>query len=625
MSVIITQVSNTQTFGTWLARTNQIAAVLSANAVTTDNTVVGGFTSGNGTVIGHFGSNTLFAMDEFRGGNVAVSNTLSVTSNTIFKYNTDELVSITSNTSNSNVSINVVTVDVSVSDMNVDAEYLNVNTFYEVNINTVSFTANATSSTLNFVNTSINGSNLIINTTNTTINSNTVINNRLNVSNAVVFANTLSVTNATTLSNTLNVVGAANLQSTANVGGTLGVTGATTLASTLSVTGAANVLSTFGMGGAANALSTFGVSGAANALSTFGVSGAANAMSTFGVTGATTLLSTLNVVGAANLQSSANVAGTLGVNGAVTIANTLNVSNAAVFSNTISVVGAANLQSTVGIGGNANVAGTLRVAGDLNVTGTLTYNGSAVASVIPNANVTYDLGNTTFYWNNSYIGRGTFSNGINVTAGSNSVFNANLLFIDTSNSRVGIGNSTPAQKLVVAGTIESTTGGIKFPDANTQTKAFQAVGSDTQIQFNTANVLTGSAALTFNTSGNNLTVANTLIVGGTTINSIAYTTSVSFSFSGTAEVAVDSFPVATYRSAEYLVQFSDSTNTRYQVSKILVVHDDTTSSFTEYGAISTGPIMGTFRTSISTGNVTFLCTPLTATTSVKIFRTNLTV
>jgi hypothetical protein len=39
------------------------------------------------------------------------------------------------------------------------------------------------------------------------------------------------------------------------------------------------------------------------------------------------------------------------------------------------------------------------------------------------------------------------------------------------NGKVGIGTATPNNKLSVAGVIESTTGGIKFPDGTTQTSA----------------------------------------------------------------------------------------------------------------------------------------------------------
>ena len=58
MSVTISPVANNQSFGTWLGRTNQLTTIMSTNVVSTDNTVSGGITSGNGTVNGYFGSNT---------------------------------------------------------------------------------------------------------------------------------------------------------------------------------------------------------------------------------------------------------------------------------------------------------------------------------------------------------------------------------------------------------------------------------------------------------------------------------------------------------------------------------------------------------------------------------------
>lgn len=44
-------------------------------------------------------------------------------------------------------------------------------------------------------------------------------------------------------------------------------------------------------------------------------------------------------------------------------------------------------------------------------------------------------------------------------------------YLATGSGKVGIGTSSPGQKLSVAGTIESTSGGIKFPDGTTQTTA----------------------------------------------------------------------------------------------------------------------------------------------------------
>src|SRR5262249_37013931 len=53
------------------------------------------------------------------------------------------------------------------------------------------------------------------------------------------------------------------------------------------------------------------------------------------------------------------------------------------------------------------------------------------------------------------------------SAGSFQIFNdatgQNALAIDKTTNNVGVGTMSPAQKLSVAGTIESTSGGVKFP------------------------------------------------------------------------------------------------------------------------------------------------------------------
>jgi hypothetical protein len=64
------------------------------------------------------------------------------------------------------------------------------------------------------------------------------------------------------------------------------------------------------------------------------------------------------------------------------------------------------------------------------------------------------------------------------------------MIIDSS-GKVGIGTTAPAQKLSVSGTIESTSGGFKFPDGTTQTTAGAASQWTTNagnIYFNTGNV-----------------------------------------------------------------------------------------------------------------------------------------
>ena len=212
MSVTLSPVVNTQSFGTLLARVNQTIAVLSTNAITTDTSLTGGITTGNGTVNGIFGSaQTLFTTGDLRGGNISSSNTLNISSNASFNQGSNNIVIISSNSTTSNLVINLSTISINASANSlISANNLTLNTtngvfngtnlfvnanftvtgttkfnsnssFSQITINPTALTivANGTTTTLNS-NTYVNGSILSV-SANTSLNNNLIVNNNINV------------------------------------------------------------------------------------------------------------------------------------------------------------------------------------------------------------------------------------------------------------------------------------------------------------------------------------------------------------------------------------------------------------------------------------------------------------
>jgi hypothetical protein len=104
------------------------------------------------------------------------------------------------------------------------------------------------------------------------------------------------------------------------------------------------------------------------------------------------------------------------------------------------------------------VAGNQKLFGDLFLTG----NGAAVQFTSPSGNKPYISGTGVSQLDIRGALSGTrFLN--------NAASLVNIMVTDAGN--VGIGPSNPSQKLEVAGTIYSTSGGFKFPDGSTQTTA----------------------------------------------------------------------------------------------------------------------------------------------------------
>ena len=99
------------------------------------------------------------------------------------------------------------------------------------------------------------------------------------------------------------------------------------------------------------------------------------------------------------------------------------------------------------------------------------------------------------------------------------------------------------------------------------------------------------------------------------------------STTATTQVAIDTMAAASFRSAKYTIQVTNSTDSSYHVTEILLIHDGTTPGITEYGTVFTGSAAeATFDADISSGNVRLLATPAsTDSMTFKVVRHCITV
>ena len=88
-----------------------------------------------------------------------------------------------------------------------------------------------------------------------------------------------------------------------------------------------------------------------------------------------------------------------------------------------------------------------------------------------------------------------------------------------------------------------------------------------------------------------------------------------------ANQSIGAVSVSTARSIKYTVQVAAGTS--YQVSEILLIHNDTDVSMTQYGVVTTGSELATFDADISASYVRLLTTPVNANTTFKIMRSTI--
>ena len=117
----------------------------------------------------------------------------------------------------------------------------------------------------------------------------------------------------------------------------------------------------------------------------------------------------------------------------------------------------------------------------------------------------------------------------------------------------------------------------------------------------------GSTKLTTDADGvavtGDIDVSNSAEIGEYKIDTTTTTTS------STSVATIHSFAAASFRSARYTIQVTNSTDSSYHTTEVLMVHDGTDANIAEYGTIFTANAEATFDADIDSGNVRLLATP----------------
>jgi hypothetical protein len=84
----------------------------------------------------------------------------------------------------------------------------------------------------------------------------------------------------------------------------------------------------------------------------------------------------------------------------------------------------------------------------------------------------------------------------------------------------------------------------------------------------------------------------------------------------TANQVITAVSSTTYRTAKFVIQAVDATAGKYQSQEIMAIHNGSTVAHTEYTAINVGGAVATYDVDISAGTIRLLCTPLSTNSTV---------
>ena len=183
-----------------------------------------------------------------------------------------------------------------------------------------------------------------------------------------------------------------------------------------------------------------------------------------------------------------------------------------------------------------------------------------------------------------------------------------------SAGNVGIGTSSPDTKLDV--TSSGVNGILLNQDTVSAATSSRLMFKDnvrTNLLINVNGILQfrTDAAVNSSSGTTRLSVSPTLVKSEVPLRVEEYQIDTTVtSTSATTQVAINTFAAATFRSARFTVQITNTTDSTYHSTEILAIHDGTTANITEFGEVHTGSsVEATFDADVSSGNFRLLATP----------------
>ena len=309
----------------------------------------------------------------------------------------------------------------------------------------------------------------------------------------------------------------------------------------------------------------------------------------------------ITVAQASLFSSNLAINGLLTVNNSAVVTGNLTVSNNSTFDSNLAVLGTLQAQSAAVFTGPAQFNNNITVAAASTFSSNLTVNGAAqLGTAAVTGNLT--VNNTAALGNLAVSGTSQLSN---------AAVSGNLVVIGLSqlNSAVLSGNITVAKDSTFIGNL-AVNGNLVVGNfitiSNTLIATTASIGSFDQINsrsFANVQVL----------QSNGYVSGNTWVVDGNSYNS-----------NSTFQQVVDSWSTGSFRSAQYMLQITDTTTNSYQVSQMLLVQDGTDVYFTEYADIYTASSLGAWSADIAVGMVELLFTPYSShNLTIKVVRTTI--